>query len=51
MERGGEVRKRARGRENEQDKGNGYALGKMGQLGHTHGELVDFIYCFLTFSF
>lgn len=46
-----EVRERERGRENEQERGNGYVLGKMGKLGHTHGELVDFIYWFLTFSF
>lgn len=38
-------------RKNEQEMGNGYALEKMGQLGHKRGELVDFIYWFLTFSF
>lgn len=49
--RGEEARKWEGRRENEQEKGTRYALGKMGQLGHTHGELVDFIYWFLTFSF
>lgn len=44
MGRGGE--EKGAGREDEQQRGNGYALG---QLGHTHGELVDFIYWFLTF--
>lgn len=39
MERG-EVRKRERKRKNEQDRGNGYALEKMGQLGHKQDELV-----------
>ena len=47
--RGGE--EKGAGRENEQERGNGYALGKMGQLGHTHGELVDFHLLVLTFSF
>lgn len=47
----GKVRERERGRKNEQERRNRYALKKMGQLGHTHGELVDFIYWFLTFSF
>lgn len=32
-------------------RGNGYALEKMGQLGHKQDELVDLIYWFLTFSF
>lgn len=41
----GEVR-----RNNEQERGNGYAL-EMGQLRHKHGELVDSVYWFLTFSF
>ena len=44
MGRGGE--EKGAGREDEQQRGNGYALG---QLGHTHGELVDLIYWFLTF--
>lgn len=43
MEWGEEVRKRE---PVERMSRNGYALG---QLGHTHGELVDFIYWFLTF--
>lgn len=38
-------------REEDEQKGNRYVLGKMGQLGHTHGELVDFIYWFWQFSF
>jgi heme A synthase len=50
MEKGREVRRGDEGEENEQ-KRNRYALRKTGQLGHTHGELVDFIYWFLTFSF
>lgn len=37
------------GKENEQ-KGTGMRWGH-GQLGRTRGELVDFIYWFLTFSF
>lgn len=41
--RGGEDR-----RWGENEKRNRYALG---QLGHTHGELVDFIYWFSTISF
>lgn len=44
MGRGG--KEKGASREDEQERGNGYALG---QLGHTHGELVDFIYWFLTF--
>lgn len=43
---GGGGEEKGAGREDEQQRGNGYALG---QLGHTHGELVDFIYWFLTF--
>lgn len=39
------------GKENEQERGSRHVLGKMGQLGHTNGELMDFIYWFLTFSF
>lgn len=41
-------KEKGRGRENEEERGNRYA---QGQLGNTHGELVDFIYWFLTFSF
>lgn len=33
-------------KENEQEKGNRYALGKVGELGHTHGDLMDFVYWF-----
>lgn len=44
MGRGG--KEKGASREDEQERGKGYALG---QLGHTHGELVDFIYWFLTF--